>query len=311
MALIKELFKDKVRIVIILLGALLGFYLTYRHKPIESYSHKIETIKRSTPLRDIRTVQDNVLYLPENQNYVALTKDYLILFDEYYHRGGDIRDNYDITDKDYYKVMIYNPFNPKKIYKKWDVLKILRKDFPEEYVSDLDLDKDISGKSYLIVTTLITNSGGERDRIGRRRVFDFETGKFVTGVAIQGGVDKDDKQIYKRDYFSKSLNERLDYYGLRIRNRSNAVFLELSDPNTFRIRELNISSNKALMTILNKEVSGELVFFGDDALEQVSHLLAKPDQADMLSGTKLSASESKDGQEHDIGSLQDYNIWAR
>lgn len=80
MALIKELFKDKVRIVIILLGALLGFYLAYRHKPIESYSHKIETIKRSTPLRDIRTVQDNVLYLPENQNYVALTKDYLILF---------------------------------------------------------------------------------------------------------------------------------------------------------------------------------------------------------------------------------------
>ena len=69
---------------------------------------------------------------------------------------------------------------------------------------------------------------------------------------------------------AKSLNERLDYYGLRIRNRSNAVFLELSDPNTFRIRELNISSNKALMTILNKEVSGELVFFGDDALEQVS-----------------------------------------
>ena len=269
------------------------------------YSHKIETIKRSTPLRDIRTVQDNVLYLPENQNYVALTKDYLILFDEYYHRGEDIRDNYDITDKDYYKVMIYNPFNPKKIYKKWDVLKILRKDFPEEYVSDLDLDKDISGKSYLIVTTLITNSGGERGRIGRRRVFDF-----VTGVAIQGGVDKDDKQIYKRDYFSKSLNERLDYYGLRIRNRSNAVFLELSDPNTFRIRELNISSNKALMTILNKEVSGELVFFGDDALEQVSHLLAKPDQADMLSGTKLSASESKDGQEHDIASLQDYNTWA-
>ena len=65
----------------------------------------------------------------------------------------------------------------------------------------------------------------------------FETGKFVTGVAIQGGVDKDDKQIYKRDYFLvKSLNERLDYYGLRIRNRSNAVFLELSDPNTFRIR---------------------------------------------------------------------------
>ena len=240
-----------------------------------------------------------------------MTKDYLILFDEYYHRGEDIRDNYDITDKDYYKVMIYNPFNPKKIYKKWDVLKILRKDFPEEYVSDLDLDKDISGKSYLIVTTLITNSGGERDRIGRRRVFDFETGKFVTGVAIQGGVDKDDKQIYKRDYFSKSLNERLDYYGLRIRNRSNAVFLELSDPNTFRIRELNISSNKALMTILNKEVSGELVFFGDDALEQVSHLLAKPDQTDMLSGTKLSASESKDGQEHDIGSLQDYNTWAR
>ena len=49
------------------------------------------------------------------------------------------------------------------------------------------------------------------------------------------------------------------------------------------------------MTILNKEVSGELVFFGDDALEQVSHLLAKPDQTDMLSGTKLSASESKDG----------------
>ena len=86
-------------------------------------------------------------------------------------------------------------------------MKILRKDFPEEYVSDVDLDKDISGKSYLIVTTLITNSGGERDRIGRRRVFDFETGKFVTGVAIQGGVDKDDKQIYKRDYFSKSLNE--------------------------------------------------------------------------------------------------------
>ncbi|MFR4844588.1 MAG: hypothetical protein ACLUAO_00860 [Streptococcus sp.] len=42
------------------------------------------------------------------------------------------------------------------------------------------------------------------------------------------------------------------------------------------------------MTILNKEVSGELVFFGDDALEQVSHLLAKPDKADMLSGTKLS-----------------------
>ena len=123
-------------------------------------------------------------------------------------------------------------------------------------------------------------------------------------------LDKDDKQIYKRDYFSKSLNERLDYYGLRIRNRSNAVFLELSDPNTFRIRELNISSNKALMTILNKEVSGELVFFGDDALEQVSHLLAKPDQTDMLSGTKLSASESKDGQEHDIASLQDYNTWA-
>ena len=240
-----------------------------------------------------------------------MTKDYLILFDEYYHRGEDIRDNYDITDEDYYKVMVYNPFNTKKIYKKWDVLKILRKDFPEEYVSDVDFDKDISGKSYLIVTTLITNSGGERDRIGRRRVFDFETGKFVTGVAIQGGVDKDDKQIYKRDYFSKSLNERLDYYGLRIRNRSNAVFLELSDPNTFRIRELNISSNKALMTILNKEVSGELVFFGDDALEQVSHLLAKPDKADMLSGTKLSASESKDGQEHDIGSLQDYNTWAR
>ena len=132
----------------------------------------------------------------------------------------------------------------------------------------------------------------------------------MTGVAIQGGVDKDDKQIYKRDYFSKSLNERLDYYGLRIRNRSNAVFLELSDPNTFRIRELNISSNKELMTILNKEVSGELVFFGDDALEQVSHLLAKPDQTDMLSGTKLSASESKDGQEHDIASLQDYNTWA-
>ena len=125
MALIKELFKDKVRIVIILLGALLGFYLAYRHKPIEFYSHKIETIKRSTPLRDIRTVQDNVLYLPENQNYVALTKDYLILFDEYYHRGEDIRDNYDITDKDYYKVMIYNPLNTKKIYKKWDVLKIL------------------------------------------------------------------------------------------------------------------------------------------------------------------------------------------
>ena len=240
MALIKELFKDKVRIVIILLGALLGFYLAYRHKPIESYSHKIETIKRSTPLQDIRTVQDNVLYLPKNQNYVALTKDYLILFDEYYHRGEDIRDNYDITDEDYYKVI----------------------------------------------------------------------GKFVTGVTIQGGVDKDDKQIYKRDYFSKSLNERLDYYGLRIRNRSNAVFLELSDPNTFRIRELNISSNKELMTILNKEVSGELVFFGDDALEQVSHLLAKPDQTDMLSGTKLSASESKDGQEHDIGSLQDYNTWA-
>ena len=45
-------------------------------------------------------------------------------------------------------------------------MKILRKDFPEEYVSDVDLDKDISGKSYLIVTTLITNSGGERDRIG-------------------------------------------------------------------------------------------------------------------------------------------------
>ena len=46
MALIKELFKDKVRIVIILLGALLGFYLAYRHKPIESYSHKMK------PLRD-------------------------------------------------------------------------------------------------------------------------------------------------------------------------------------------------------------------------------------------------------------------
>ena len=132
----------------------------------------------------------------------------------------------------------------------------------------------------------------------------------MTGVAIQGGVDKDDKQNYERDYFSKSLNERLDYYGLRIRNRSNAVFLELSDPNTSRIKELNINSNKALMTILNKEVSGELVFFGDDALEQVSHLLAKPDQTDMFSGTKLSASESKDGQEHDIGSLQDYNTWA-
>ena len=57
------------------------------------------------------------------------------------------------------------------------------------------LDKDISGKSYLIVTTLITNSGGERDRIGRRRVFDFETGKFCDGVAIQGGVDKDDTRI--------------------------------------------------------------------------------------------------------------------
>lgn len=46
MALIKELFKDKVRIVIILLGALLGFYLAYRHNPIESYSHKMK------PLRD-------------------------------------------------------------------------------------------------------------------------------------------------------------------------------------------------------------------------------------------------------------------
>ncbi len=35
--------------------------------------------------------------------------------------------------------------------------------------------------------------------------------------------------------FSKSTNERLDYYGLIIRNRSNAVFLELSDPNTFEL----------------------------------------------------------------------------
>ena len=86
--------------------------------------------------------------------------------------------------------------------------------------------------------------------------------------------------------------------------------LELSDPDASRIKELNINSNKALMTILNKEVSGELVFFGDDALEQVSHLLAKPNQTDMFSGTKLSASESNDGQEHDIGWLQDYSTWA-
>ncbi len=68
--------------------------------------------------------------------------------------------------------------------------KLLLKDeriFLEEYVSD-DLWHGY-GKSYLIVTTLITNLV-ENDRIGRRRVW-FETGKFVHGVTIQGGVDKD------------------------------------------------------------------------------------------------------------------------
>ena len=59
-----------------------------------------------------------MLYLPENQNYVALTKDYLILFDEYYHRGEDIRITMISLMRITTKVMIYNPFNTKKILQK-------------------------------------------------------------------------------------------------------------------------------------------------------------------------------------------------
>ena len=115
-------------------------------------------------------------------------------------RGEDIRITMISLIRITTKVMIYNPLTPRR-FTKMGYLGKSYESFPWKNMLVMWILTRISvGKSYLIVTALITNSGGERDRIGRRRVFDFETGN---GVAIQGGVDKDDKQNYERDYFSK------------------------------------------------------------------------------------------------------------
>ena len=65
-------------------------------------------------------------------------------------------------------------------------------------------------------------------------------------------------------------------------------FWSCHDPNASRIKGLNINSNKALMTILNKGSFWRVGLFGDDALGASFSFASKPDQTDMFSGTKLS-----------------------
>ncbi len=62
----------------------------------------------------------------------------------------------------------------------------------------------------------------------------------------------------------------------------------MSDPNTLEL-EIKHQFNKALMTILNRGSFWRVGLpFGDDALEQVSHLLAKPEQTDIADFQLLS-----------------------
>ena len=320
MIVIRYILKHKGFILSLLVVLLISGYVGYRNRKYEFYAEAPKARKETMPYKDIRKIDKGVLYLSDKQRYEELDKGYVILSDIYYHRyeesfqsGLAIRDNFDITKEDHYKVSIYQPFQSDKVYKQWDLLALLRKSYPDEYVEKFNLGQALDGKIYLVVVTRVTNSDySDYDRSQHLRVFDFEAGKYVDGVAMQGGMEQYRGNGPNSDYLHNSLRESLKDYGFKgIYYTDNKVKLAFEDINSGKLKDLNISSDKAYMDLFKDKKSGTLVFFGDDALERVAHLLARPDQTDMFAGTKLTADESKDGQEHELTSIEDFKVYRK
>lgn len=256
--------------------------------------------------RGILKVKENVVFLgdvKQLEDTIAgpINESYFIKREFSYQRKVSyMRDRFDFSDEDYDRVIIYRSSNPQKPYKTFNLLELLQKDYPDAYITNIRLLEDTDGHSYIGVS--YSNVDNDRGKNGYR-LLSIETGEWATTVSL-----KENESV---SFYATNIDKVLSPYHLEVSGYVDAIRVHFSDISASKLQELNIGSDKDLISLMKEKKSGTLYFFGDDALERVSHLLAKKGKRDMMDGVILDADKSKDGKRHRLSSYEDFKNYSR
>lgn len=151
MKLISALKKDPFRIFWLCLGIVIGLIFVQRLS--DGLLLEMKDIEDHRPMTKLRSevIEDGVIYIPSDLEYLTINKDYLFLESSYYKRSFNrMRDHFDFDSQDHYTIVLYHTFKPDKVYQKIDLLALLRKKYPYEVIIDVEATKDMYGNFFFL-----------------------------------------------------------------------------------------------------------------------------------------------------------------